>query len=316
LRHTILLTGGIGFIGSTLAAELSQNGYSVIILDKQDNNKGVSIHKTHNNIKYIKGDISNSMLLSDVFTQNSIAGIIHLAAISRVITAENDPKECIRTNVNGFKTVLAGAQNSKHQIPWLIFGSSREVYGESEILPVTENFEKKFVNIYGDSKIQGEKLTKEYALKNDTSALILRFSNVYGNKFDIFDRVLPRFIKAISNSEELIIEGGGQLIDFTHIDDTVHAIIKAVEYIQKEQNVIDDFHVLPGVGWRLDQAIEYIEGFLNKKAKIRKNSKRKYDVEKFVGDPQKMKMVLKTRDFIFLKEGLAMSIPEYLEAMS
>ena len=190
---------------------------------------------------------------------NNFNGVIHLAAVSRVIIAQNNPKECIRTNISGTKVLLEVLSHESLEKPWLIFGSSREVYGEPHMLPVLETFEKKHVNIYGDSKIQGENMFKDFANLHNTSAIILRFSNVYGNEFDLLDRVIPKFIKAINNGECLIIEGGEQVIDFTHIDDTIDTIIKTIYYLESNTKIVDDFHILPGVGCSLYDAISYIE---------------------------------------------------------
>jgi len=311
---SVLITGGIGFIGTSLALELIQNKYRVILYDIRNENKGKKIYLDYENIEYIQGDTNDTNLLESVFKTNNIDGIIHLAAVSRVVVAQNNPTECVRTNIEGTKSLLSAIENTSIN-PWLIFGSSREVYGEPKVLPVKEDFEKKFVNIYGDTKIQGEKLFTNFANKHRTSCLILRFANVYGNEYDLFDRVLPRFIHAIANNNTLIIEGGEQLIDFTHIDDTVDTIVKAIKHIENDTTIIDDFHILPGVGWTLDEAITYIEDFLDKKAIIKTNKKRNFDVEKFVGDNSKIKKILKSRKFLTLKEGLQKSIPIYLKEM-
>jgi len=311
----ILITGGIGFIGSSLAIALIKQNYQIILYDIRDNNKGVKVYQDYKNIDFIQGDTNNTELLKHIFKTKKIDGIIHLAAVTRVVIAQNNPNECVRTNIKGTKSLLNSIKNLPNK-PWLIFGSSREVYGEPKTLPVKENFEKKFVNIYGDTKIRGEKLFVDFAKNYNNSCIILRFANVYGNQFDLFDRVIPRFIYAIANRQLLTIEGGNQLIDFTHIDDTVDTIIKTINYIENNKQIIDDFHILPGIGWSLHQAIIYIEKNVGKKALQRVNEKRNYDVEKFIGDDSKIKELLKSRKFLSLKEGLAISIPIYLKAMN
>ena len=306
----------MGFIGLTLAKELNKLNYNIILFDIRDNNKSDKPYLKYKNINFIQGDTNNTELLTKIFNKNPINGIIHLAAVSRVVVAQNHPDECVRTNIKGTQSLLQALSDSSNKNkPWLIFGSSREVYGEPKELPVKEFFEKKFVNIYGDSKIQGENLFTSFAIVNGNNCLILRFANVYGNEYDLFDRVLPRFINAIDSSTELTIEGGNQVIDFTHIDDTVDTILQAINYIEIQNNIIDDFHILPGIGWNLFQAIEYIENYLNKKAIIKINEKRNYDVEKFIGDPTKIKSILKSRDFLSLEDGLKLAIPKYLKAM-
>lgn len=309
----ILITGGIGFIGSSLAKKL-QKKYKIILFDIRNHNKTERLYLEYENIVFIQGDTNDTELLKSIFNKNKIVGVIHLAAVSRVVIAQNNPDECIRTNVEGTKSLLRAMENLIIK-PWLIFGSSREVYGEPKLLPVKEDFEKKFVNIYGNTKIQGENLFTNFAKKHKISCVILRFANVYGNQYDLFDRVLPKFIHSIANNTELIIEGGNQLIDFTHIVDTVATIYKSIQYIESDKVLINDFHILPGVGWTLYQAIKYIEEILNKKAIIKVNLKRNYDVEKFVGDNSKIKNILKVDNFLSLKEGLIKAIPIYLKAI-
>ncbi len=285
------------------------------MLDKEYHNKGNKPYLDSKQIDFIQCDINDYELLIEIFNTNKYDGIIHLAAVSRVVVAQNNPEECIRTNIKGTETLLKALENSITQIskPWIIFGSSREVYGEPKKLPVKESFEKRFVNIYGDSKIQGENMFFSFSKKNGNNCLILRFANVYGNEYDLIDRVIPRFIKAIYFEQELTIEGGNQVIDFTHIDDTINTIVKAIKHLENNENIIDDFHILPGIGWSLYQLVEYIEDIVGKKAIIKINPKRNYDVEKFIGDPTKIKTILKSREFLTLKQGLKQAIPKYLK---
>jgi len=304
----------MGFIGISLAKKLSKLNYSVTLFDIRDSNKNEKPYLKCENINFIKGGTNDTKLLAKIFNENIFDGIIHLAAVSRVVVAQKNPNECIKTNINGTQSLLLALENLTYQ-PWLIFGSSREVYGEPKELPVKEFFEKNFVNIYGNSKIQGENLFISFAKANGSNCLILRFANVYGNQYDLFDRVIPKFIRAIFFGEELTIEGGGQIIDFTHIDDTVDTILKSIQYMKENEGIIDDFHILPGTRWSLYQLIDYVENILDKKAIIKRNEKRNYDVEKFIGDPRKIKTILKSRDFLSLEDGLKLAIPRYLEAM-
>lgn len=304
---TILVTGGLGFIGRTLIEELIKENHEVVVIDRNEYSGSRYIHSSL--IKYVIGDYGDMPLLEEIYRFHNFDGVIHLAAISRVIEAENNQQECVRTNVTSIVSLLTALKLSG-QVPWLIFGSSREVYGESKVFPVTESAEKLPMNIYGKSKLQGELLFREYAEQQGLSCGILRFSNVYGNRFDIGDRVLPRFIRAIALGDQLCIEGGGQIIDFTHIDDTVRGIIRTIYYLT-ELGGIEDFHLLPGVGWTLYEAIEIIENILGKKAVIQVNTKRNYDVEKFIGDPSKARRLLRLGDFKGLQQGLKASVSEY-----
>lgn len=80
-----------------------------------------------------------------------------------MVVAQNNPEKCIRTNIKGTKSLLNSIEEYMSKKPWLIFGSSREVYGEPNVLLVCENFEKKYVNIYGKSKIDGENMFIDFS---------------------------------------------------------------------------------------------------------------------------------------------------------
>jgi len=309
MKKNILITGGLGFIGFNLAKRLANN-YIVYVLDIDERHKD---YKNIENIHFIQTDINNFDFIKSLLDSVEFSGIIHLAAISRVVVAQNNPKECIRTNIEGTKTLLKALELSKTKKnnPWLIFGSSREVYGEPKKMPVKEDFEKKPINIYGESKIKGEALFTDFSKKYNNNCLILRFSNVYGNKYDLIDRVVPKFITSIYLDKEITIEGGEQIIDFTYIDDVVKTIEKAILYLENNTNIIDDLHILPGIGWSLFQLIKNIENIMDKKAKIKINPKRNYDVEKFIGDPSKVKNFLNIDNFLTLEEGLQLAVKNY-----
>ena len=301
----ILITGGAGFIGRTLQEKLCKLNNNITLLDIK---KPFAINSAL--VTYIQTDICDQEKMQYIFTEYQFDGIIHLAAVSRVVEAQNNPQKCEKTNLGGIYSLLNGVEKTK-QKPWLIFGSSREVYGESVNLPVKENAEKIAVNIYGETKIKGENLFLEFSKIHDLNCAIIRFSNVYGNRYDIFDRVIPKFIRAIVSRETLTIEGGDQLIDFTHIYDNIEGILKIINLLNQQDNIIDDFHLCPGVGWSLYQLIDFIEHATGISAKIEINLKRDYDVVKFIGDTSKINKLLKLKKFISLEEGIYQSINEY-----
>lgn len=301
----ILITGGAGFIGRSLQEEMCKLNYKVVLLDKKD-----AFLLDDKSVVYVKADVCDETIMTSVFAKYKFAGIVHLAAVSRVVEAENNPAECKRTNVGGAKSLLSALAKSG-QKPWLIFGSSREVYGEATSLPVKESAPKIAINIYGETKIKCEQLFLEFAKKHKLNTAIIRFSNVYGNKNDIFGRVIPRFIRAIYMQKTLTIEGGEQLIDFTYINDSVKGVIRIIDYLNQNNNTYDDFHLCPGVGWSLYQLIEIIEKTIGTKAKINIKPKRNYDVIKFVGNTEKIDKLLNLPKFTSLQKGIEQSINEY-----
>lgn len=301
----ILITGGAGFIGRTLQEKLYKLSHKITILDKK---KPFAVDSEL--VTYVQANVCDRKKMQSVFSTHQFDGVIHLAAVSRVVEAQNNPQKCKRTNLGGIYSLLNGMEEIE-QKPWLIFGSSREVYGEATDLPVKENAQKVAVNIYGETKIKGENLFLQFSKKYKLNCGIIRFSNVYGNRYDIFDRVIPRFIRAIITGEILTIEGGDQLIDFTHINDSVDGILKIIDYLNQQENTQEDFHLCPGIGWTLHQLIDFIEQATGINAKIKTNLKRGYDVVKFTGDTDKISTLLGLKNFISLEEGIYQSVNEY-----
>lgn len=293
----ILITGVLGFIGRSLAEEiisrkLDMDIYGIDIKDVVDENK-FFVDK----IKYEHLDIRNEDDVIAYFKRHTFDGIIHLAAVSRVVVAENNKPNCISTNYKGTKYIL---QNSvKKSDCWFIFGSSREVYGEQEIFPVSEDAEKLPLNLYGFYKLEGERLVQNMAKKY----FILRFSNVYGNSYDIPDRVIPKFVRQAIKGEELVLEGGGQEIDFTFIDDTVDSIIRCIKLLQNDEIQKEILHILPGVSNKITDVIDILKK-LGYQITVKTNPPRTYDVEKFIGEPSKRIKILGNCKFTNLNDGI------------
>ncbi len=306
LRHKkILITGCFGFIGRTLAEFLLKEfpGIDLFGIDLKNYPKDQNA-KFLNGLHYTNLDIRQETKVKEYFAKQSFNGIIHLAAISRVVDAENDKQNCIATNYLGTKYIL---ENIKDKNSWVIFGSSREVYGESKQLPISENADKLPINIYGFYKLKGEELVKKYIQKY----IILRFSNVYGNRYDIPNRVIPNFVQNAIKGNPIVLEGGKQVIDFTFIDDTINSIIKSMEKLESGEIIKEEFHILPGKGNNLTDIIDILKeyGF---QFSVQRRQKRNYDVEKFIGNPEKRISILGNQRFLNLREGLSKLIAELL----
>jgi len=302
----ILVTGGSGFIGRTLVKKLTDQGSSVIVYDIVPFPEP---EHSNSSVKYFPGDIRDILTLKTIFQKFRIEGVIHLAAVSRVITAQNDPELCWDVNVNGTRSLLDAVSTSL-QKPWVIMGSSREIYGEPDSIPVPESYGFHPINIYGEAKAEGERLIREYSEIHGLNSIVLRFSNVYGARYDILDRVIPRFILKALHNEALEIHGGDQVFDFTHVDDTTHGIILAITYLQKQKNgrSFDDFHLLTGTPHSLQEIVLMIGNVLNKPLNIVYKSPRNYDVVRFAGDPSKAYEHLGFEAAIPLEAGIQKTI--------
>lgn len=148
-------------------------------------------------------------------------------------------------------------------------------------------------------KLEGERVVRQLLKRY----CVLRFSNVYGNAYDIPDRVIPKFVRTALQGGELVLEGGEQIIDFTHIDDTVASIIQCMNLLQSERILQDTIHILPGVPNKITDII----GLLRNQGlqfTVRTNAPRSYDVQRFVGSTVRREQLLGKRNFIRLEEGI------------
>jgi len=313
----LLITGGAGFIGSNLAETLSNNGHELLLLDIRKDPANLSGITDH--IEYINADIRHRQRLEKVLRCADVDGIVHLAAVSRVIWGEEDPARCVDVNVNGTRALLDAVGNAGAR-PWIIFGSSREVYGEPDSFPVREDFPKAPLNVYGRSKLVGEELVREYTGELALNSVILRFSNVYGNERDIHDRVIPRFVLSGLKGEGIEIHGGGQVVDFTYIDDTVDGIMRTIETLETMNRsgrdaYCDDFHILPGRPLTLQGVVRIISEHLDRELPVAYTGPRDYDVERFHGDPSKAKENLSFEAKITPDRGIPLTLDRFREVL-
>ncbi len=307
----VLVTGGAGFIGSSLVKELQFDGFSPIVYDFKD---AETSRRIADDADVVCGDVRDFERLRRIV--QSVNGIIHLAAVSRVVWGYERPRECVDTNIQGTANVLEAARKSPKK-PWVIYGSSREVYGEPEELPVRESAPKKVLNVYGMTKIAGENLCRQYHRNYGLNVGILRFSNVYGGVHDHLDRVVPEFIIRSLMGEEITIHGGRQIFDFTHISDTLEGIMRMMVTLDSNNGpYIDDFHILTGKPTSLQQLVEIIQKATRNRSEIIYGPARDYDVERFYGDPTKASNLLGYTARTSIEEGIAGYVPllkEHLE---
>lgn len=291
----ILITGSSGFIGSALKDFLEKQSIEVVLYDLKDTSQN---------------DVKDFVKLKEKV--KGVDGVVHLAAVSRVIVAYENPLECINTNVGGTVNVLEAVRQAQGKRPWVIFGSSREVFGESRPLPVTEETPCHPMNVYGIAKIAGEDLCKIFSKDYNLKTRVLRFSNVYTGKNDQLDRVIPKFIIQAAKNEDIIIHGTGQeIFDFTYINDTIQGIWGSIQEVEKSQQSYNDFLLSTGRPTSLQELAETIIKTLNSQSQIKYIEGRSYDVSKFYADPAKAKQILGYNPSIDLQEGLRMSIQAF-----
>lgn len=281
-KPKVLVTGSAGLVGRALCATLEERGWEPIAFDRVDGR-----------------DVRDADAVARAAAEAD--GIVHLAAVSRVVWAERDPESARDTNEGGTRNVVAAALASPRQ-PFLLFASSREVYGEPELLPVSEGSPLHPLNVYAHSKVAGEEAVLG-ARERGLRAGVLRLSNVYGDAADHVDRVIPAFVRAALADSELRVDGREHTFDFTWLPDVIEGWMAAIEAIAGGSR-LPPLHLVSGEGTTLGRlaqlAIEACGG-----GWIREAPPRSYDVTTFVGDPRRAAAMLGWRARTPLTEGLS-----------
>lgn len=300
MASTILITGISGLIGSAVSNKLLQKGIEVIGLDIASSNKAFI------------GNICNETQVNKAI--QDCDGVIHLAAVSRVIWAQQDPKACWTTNVEGTRNVLKAAIESPKK-PWVIFGSSREVYGQQELLPVSEDAGLRPMNIYGHAKVMSEQ-EMIYARTLGIKTAIARFSNVFGSKEDHETRVVPAFCRGALENKPLIIEGEHHVFDFTYIHDVAAGILKLVDFIIEEKKAnIPAIHFVGGCGTTLGQLSQLICSQAQSTSTIKVDAPRNFDVARFIGDPRRAIQLLGWKAETSVQQGVQNLLADFKEKL-
>ncbi len=222
------ITGGAGYIGSTLIKELLSRKHEVVSVDNET--IGSYEYLIENEIAdedhLIKGDIREVDLLEKHWKDCDV--IAHLAALPGLVPCNNKPEEAVSVNVYGTYNVLKAA--NKLGIKRIVFCSSAAVYGKPRKLPVTEKHELNPLNLYGVTKLSGEKILNMFNLNEGLSTVNLRFGNIYGvGLYTRWDTVIPKFVKQALKGEQLTIYGDGESSrDFVHVKDITNAIILSI----------------------------------------------------------------------------------------
>jgi nucleoside-diphosphate-sugar epimerase len=295
-KTSILVTGGAGLIGTALVKRLSELGHGVQVADVRVSPGAVGY-----------GDVQDPLRLAKLAI--GCGGIVHLAAVSRVVWGQNDPELCTQINVRGTNNVLRVALAARPR-PWVLLASSREVYGEPRALPVDESHPLEPINVYGRSKLEAERLV-EQARGQGLRTAIARFSNVFGSIDDHPDRVVPAFARAAALSEPLTVNGWNHTFDFTPLEDTVDGIVRLIEALESERAALPPIQFVTGRATTLGDLAELAGRVANRPIAIGRGPERTYDVAHFIGDPRRAHEVLGWRSTTDIATVLGRMIAGY-----
>lgn len=291
-RKCILVTGSDGLIGTAVCNALAAGGFVA---------RGFDLNHTDRR----HGDIRDAEGLRAAM--RGCAGVIHLAAVSRVLWGQRDPEACRDTNVIGTQKVVETALQSAAS-PWLIFGSSREVYGQCPEQPVVESAPLRPMNTYARSKVAAEAIVQQ-ATGQGLRGAILRFSTVYGDPRDHADRVIPAFCRAALAGRPLSVEGRDNSLDITHVSDVARAIVTAANRLEQGAT-LPPLHLTTGHATRLEDLARRIIRLAGSDSPVLFAPHRRFDVSTFAGDPAQAVAHLDWTPRMPLDTGLSLLIAQ------
>jgi UDP-glucose 4-epimerase len=309
MKKKIVVTGGTGYIGSHTAVELINEGFEVVIIDNLYNSEAGVIDR----IEMITGvkpvleifDICDKAKLSDFFARHkNIEAIIHFAAYKAVSESVSKPLEYYYNNLLSLVNLLDLMKKSA--VPAMVFSSSCTVYGQPEILPVTENAPlQPATSPYGNTKQVGEEIIRDATFADqNTKVIALRYFNPIGAHPSGLIGELPRGVPenlvpyitqtAYGIREELKVFGddydtpdGSCIRDYLHVVDLAKAHVVAVKRLVEGKNKknFEVFNLGTGQGVSVLEAIKSFERVSGVKLNYRITGRRPGDIEKIWADP-------------------------------
>ncbi len=296
---TILITGGAGFIPSSLADEFSKNPkHSIVLVDNLLTGKAGNIPERAN-VKFIKGDINDMHSTASIMAAYRFDFVFHYAAVVGVLRTLMYPSLVLK-DMNGMYNVLECAKNTG--VKRVFFSSSSEVYGEPVEVPQHE--ERTPLNSrlpYAVVKNVGECYCRTYKQDYDLDYTIFRFFNTYGPK-QSEDFVISKFIQAAKEQKDITIYGDGlQTRTFCYIDDNVSFTQKLMENDLCINEVVNVGHDLQYTIKELAEAIIRVTGSSSNIVHL--PPLKEGDMQRRQPDNSRMKEIL-GRDLLPLEEGL------------
>ncbi len=293
----IAVTGGAGFIGSHIVEKLLMEGFEVTVIDNLSTGRRENVCSK---ASFVHMDI-RSAEIKTLFLSEHFDGVLHLAAQTMVPQSLIDPGFDCDVNIQGAINILEACRESKTKR--IVFSSSAAVYGNNEMLPLTEKALPQPTSFYGLSKLTAEKYLALYQQLFGIEYVILRYANVYGERQGDGGEggVVSIFSRLISQGKPLTIFGdGGQTRDFIYVGDVASANHKAL--ITKNVNAV--YNISTNLQTSVNDLIAIMEAASDRPVAINYAAPREGDIYHSRLDCQAACNALDWKPLVALSEGI------------
>ncbi len=322
----ILVTGGLGFIGSHTVVELQNEGFEVVIIDNLSNTTIEVLDNitsiTNKKPAYFNIDLKDKSALKSFFENNKIDGIIHFAAYKAVGESVHKPLEYYENNLGSLIYLLQ--EMKANNLNNFIFSSSCTVYGQADELPITENASiKPAESPYGNTKQIGEEIISEVAKVSDLKAIALRYFNPIGAHesskigelpIGVPENLIPYVVQTAAGiREELSVFGSNyDTPDGTAVRDYIHVVDLAKAHIVALKRLLDDknktsfeiFNLGTGKGNSVLEVLNSFEKVTGKKVNYKLVDRREGDITAAYADTSLANTELGWKAELSLEEAL------------
>lgn len=311
----ILVTGGLGYIGSHTAVTLVEKGYEVIILDNYSNSDPQVLQKLRkilgdkeNRISFYNLDVCDKDKLQQIFEENDIYGVIHFAGYKAVAESVAKPLKYYHNNL--FSTIILLELMEKYKVYNFVFSSSATVYGVPKKMPLDEKMSTGATNPYGRTKLWSESIFNDLCTSNSNWKIIsLRYFNPIGahksgeigeNPQGIPNNLVPFLTQvAVGERPKLYIYGrdyntpdGTCIRDYIHILDLAQGHVDALEYLGSKDSGHSIINLGSGKGYSVLEIIKSFENILGSELPKENADRRKGDIPISYADITKAKEIL------------------------
>lgn len=290
----ILVTGGAGYIGSTTAHHLAEQGQKVVVLDNLSNGHQFAIPKK---AVFYNADLLEPTQIDSVFQKEKPDAVIHFAGLIQVGESVKEPLKYYQTNVSGTLNLLFAMK--KYACQKIVFSSSAAVYGNPTQIPISETAKLSPVNPYGETKLLAEKMFETCRQSYGLQYVNLRYFNACGAAFGVGENhqpethLIPLVLSAAQQKFDLSVFGndyetpdGSCIRDYVHVFDLASAHAKALEYLNG-QKPSTAFNLGSGNGFSVLEIIRKAEEITGKKIQFRIKPRREGDPARLVASNEK-----------------------------